>query len=169
MTTKCEHSRTELRERTYSNGSKHYVEQCLRCGHALRSYAKDSPESQAARTNGGIPQYDEFLQLIFERSQQQAALEQREAEHTQWLDEYSEYLHSPHWRRLRAAVLKRDNHLCQACLRRRATEVHHLTYEHVGDEFAFELISVCHTCHTRITEGQDHGTGHIDGSTEIPF
>jgi len=30
-----------------------------------------------------------------------------------------------------------------------ATEVHHLTYQHVGHEFLFELVAICRECHTR--------------------
>jgi hypothetical protein len=63
---------------------------------------------------------------------------------------YAAYLRSPGWQRKRMAVLKRDNGICQACLVRTATEIHHLSYEHLGAEFAFELVSVCAVCHERL-------------------
>ena len=30
-----------------------------------------------------------------------------------------------------------------------ATQAHHLTYEHMGDEFLWELKAVCRPCHER--------------------
>ena len=41
--------------------------------------------------------------------------------------------------------------MCEGCGVRRAAQVHHLTYEHVGDELLFELVAVCGQCHDRIT------------------
>lgn len=63
---------------------------------------------------------------------------------------YREYYLSDLWKRKRIKVLKRDNHLCQACLTNKATEVHHLTYNNFMDEPLFELISLCHRCHDKI-------------------
>lgn len=64
--------------------------------------------------------------------------------------EYRQYLESADWATMRNRVLERDKHLCQGCLRERATQVHHLSYKNLRREFAFELISVCDTCHERI-------------------
>lgn len=64
--------------------------------------------------------------------------------------EYSEYLKSPKWRALRDLVLERDKGVCQACLINKATQVHHLTYDNVYNEFAFQLVSVCEDCHNKI-------------------
>lgn len=69
-----------------------------------------------------------------------------------WLKQHNVYLNTPEWRTKRADVLKRDNYICQACLKERATEVHHLNYDHYGKEPLFELISVCKSCHQAITE-----------------
>lgn len=67
-----------------------------------------------------------------------------------WFDAHDEYLRSVEWRTIRDKVLARDKFLCQSCLENRATQVHHLTYENWKKEHAFELISICETCHTRI-------------------
>ena len=45
--------------------------------------------------------------------------------------------------------MERAQGLCEGCRRRPATEVHHLTYEHVGDELLWELKAVCDHCHRR--------------------
>lgn len=65
--------------------------------------------------------------------------------------QYSDYLSSPQWLVRREAVLQRDEYICQACCERTATEVHHLTYDHLGNEPMFDLASVCHDCHEQIT------------------
>ncbi len=72
-----------------------------------------------------------------------------------WFERYSKYLQSPEWRDKRDLVLKRDNKLCQACLKSYATQVHHRSYEFVdmtGSEPAFDLIAVCGPCHDKIEE-----------------
>ncbi len=60
---------------------------------------------------------------------------------------YSEYMKSDKWKAIRLKVLKRDDYLCQACLDAPAQDVHHKTYENIGDELMYELISVCRHCH----------------------
>jgi hypothetical protein len=73
---------------------------------------------------------------------------------------YRDYLRSDAWKELRDKVLNRDDHTCQGCLSRPATQVHHLTYEHIFEEFALELVSLCALCHARIhgKEPQDRFT-----------
>jgi 5-methylcytosine-specific restriction endonuclease McrA len=46
--------------------------------------------------------------------------------------------------------LERDGHVCQACLSRKATQAHHLSYEFVGHEPLFELVAVCDKCHDHL-------------------
>jgi len=64
--------------------------------------------------------------------------------------EYSEYLASDIWQRKRSLILRRANYVCEGCLSRPATVVHHLTYNHKFNEFAFELVAICEPCHNRI-------------------
>jgi hypothetical protein len=66
--------------------------------------------------------------------------------------EYQVYLKSERWQEKRIHALERDGYLCQSCRKARATEVHHLTYRHIFNEPLFDLTSVCHPCHERITE-----------------
>lgn len=74
--------------------------------------------------------------------------------------EYEQYLRSPAWREKRAAALKRSNGKCQDCLDERkmrgfasgylvwpGQEVHHLTYERVGNERPEDLIALCERHH----------------------
>ena len=62
------------------------------------------------------------------------------------LQNYSEYLATPEWASRRALRLKRDANVCQDC-GEVASEVHHLTYEHIGVEELDDLISLCKRCH----------------------
>ena len=70
-----------------------------------------------------------------------------------WEELYAMYLASPHWYKMRNLVLDRDGHLCQACLCREASEVHHTSYtlyNRLGRSAAFELVAICHECHAKI-------------------
>lgn len=89
-----------------------------------------------------------------------------------WWAKYEIYLRSREWREKRADVLERDNYRCQARLAhicaRRATEVHHITYAHVGNEPMWELRSLCHECHEAITtmDRERRNDGRSDWFTE---
>jgi hypothetical protein len=72
--------------------------------------------------------------------------------------EYSEYLQTPLWRKIRRRVLKRDGGLCQIC-NAPADEVHHRSYEYdviVGknDEGCISLCAKCHKCVEFTPEGE---------------
>ena len=64
---------------------------------------------------------------------------------------YLRYLRSSAWAAKRRQVLERDGYRCQAWVQHVATEVHHKSYEHFGDELLDDLISFCRACHEAIT------------------
>lgn len=66
--------------------------------------------------------------------------------------EYKQYMESDEWNDRRLKVLERDEYVCQACWAQRATEVHHLIYDHLFNEPLFDLVSVCHDCHEMLTQ-----------------
>jgi 5-methylcytosine-specific restriction endonuclease McrA len=72
-----------------------------------------------------------------------------------WRVTYAEHLSSEYWRDIRRKVLRRDDGLCQACLERPATQVHHLTYGRLGREAAFDLVSICDRCHADLHGKED--------------
>ena len=78
--------------------------------------------------------------------------QRQEAENQKWWNWFREYLRSPEWSRRRRLVLERARGICEACGQRQATEVHHLTYDHVGNEPLFDLAAICHACHEALTE-----------------
>jgi 5-methylcytosine-specific restriction endonuclease McrA len=147
----CLHGEMVLTVLEASNGVKVYKKQCPTCGelgpaipHAQISYA---------RREAAIPRDDSIRKRRWEAKSaryQELRVGLKSAEDLAWWESYSAYLETPAWRRRRAAVLRRDEGLCQGCLAEPATQVHHLTYDHVGDELLFELISVCDACHRKI-------------------
>jgi hypothetical protein len=63
-------------------------------------------------------------------------------------EQYREvYLRSEHWREIRLAALERAEHRCQVCNRTERLDVHHRTYERVGDERPADLTVLCRRCH----------------------
>lgn len=69
-----------------------------------------------------------------------------------WRYAYEVYLRSSAWQRIRRAALVRASGRCEHC--RRAglllvLEVHHWTYEHLGDERPDELEAMCGDCHAQ--------------------
>jgi hypothetical protein len=68
----------------------------------------------------------------------------------EWRLIYDTYIKSEKWRQKAAMVKKRDNNICQACLSAPAQAVHHLSYKNLTNEPLFELVSVCHACHSQI-------------------
>lgn len=74
----------------------------------------------------------------------------KKRQHTDaWYRAYQEYLASPEWARIRDRVLQQYGYRCQGCWDQEANQVHHLTYEHLGNELMFELLPLCGACHTR--------------------
>lgn len=63
---------------------------------------------------------------------------------------YKDYMRSDKWKVKRKKVLERDNYTCVSCLEEKATQVHHITYDNLGDEPLFNLVSVCGKCHCKI-------------------
>lgn len=63
---------------------------------------------------------------------------------------YERYRMSDAWREKRWRVFERANYLCEGCREAKPTEVHHLSYAHIGDEFLFELIALCRECHAKL-------------------
>jgi 5-methylcytosine-specific restriction endonuclease McrA len=124
--------------------------QCLDCGASV-----GNPITHRA-IRGPVPEWDYDLQREG-KNQRLAALE---AESDRWWEWYNGYLQSPEWRALRDLVLMRANGRCEGCGTAEPSEVHHLTYDHAGAEFLFELVALCTNCHERLhreTMPEEHG------------
>ena len=81
---------------------------------------------------------------------------------------YSWYLGSAFWRERREHILQRANHTCEKCGGRPATEVHHLTYLRVFNEFPSDLLALCRQCHAEIHWRQPANDNQIQFSFDFP-
>ena len=70
---------------------------------------------------------------------------------------YFDYLESDAWRQIRLRELTRTGSRCEdcgLCLRPHELQVHHMTYENLGQERPGELVVVCGACHERRHHGR---------------
>jgi 5-methylcytosine-specific restriction endonuclease McrA len=151
----CQHLDKRLCVYHKSNGTTELREQCTVCGAMVRAVKKDTvPFAQHTR----LPTWDDTLSTQYwaKRHERYRQLhdEQRNQKNQQWWAWYNQYLVSPQWQVKRRAVLDRCKGVCEGCGVNRATEAHHLTYEHVGHELLFELVGLCHDCHQRADDKQ---------------
>lgn len=137
----CKHEDCAVRARTISGGSTQYCYQCLRCG------SRVGTAISRASVQGHPPPFNEGL-LEHWKSQERIARERLEDKYkASFWDDYSTYLRSPEWVKKRQLVMRRSDGVCEGCMEAEAVHVHHLTYEHVGNELLFELVALCETCH----------------------
>jgi hypothetical protein len=68
-----------------------------------------------------------------------------------WRARYNAYMKSPRWRRKRAIAIYQANNRCSRCkwqsIDGAGLEVHHKTYEHLGNEPLEDLEVLCKPCH----------------------
>ena len=81
---------------------------------------------------------------------------------------YQWYLASPSWHERRKYVLKRANGICEKCQKRPATEVHHLTYARVCNEWPTDLVALCKQCHAEIHWRQPANDNQLQLSFDFP-
>jgi hypothetical protein len=147
----CAHDNVEIRQRMHGGGALHFYRQCTRCGKSIGSALKKVVELESS-----LPWNVELVETFHAaREAERCAIYQKHVRKQReradgFKRKYDIYLESPEWREKRAVVLKRANGVCEGCLLRKATQVHHTTYDHFGDEFMFELIAICDECHKRL-------------------
>ena len=60
---------------------------------------------------------------------------------------YKEYINSEAWAQIRWCKLREVGYKCEECGRKWELDVHHLTYERLGNERMDDLIVLCVRCH----------------------
>lgn len=60
---------------------------------------------------------------------------------------YEEYLKTPEWQERRKKALAYAKHRCQVCNSKDNLNVHHRTYERLGEELPSDLTVLCYECH----------------------
>lgn len=62
---------------------------------------------------------------------------------------YHEYLKSDAWKDKRRLVIHKQGDICQGCLNAAIDDIHHLSYDNLGDELLFQLVGLCRNCHKK--------------------
>lgn len=75
---------------------------------------------------------------------------------------YAEYLESTVWQGKRVGALERAGDRCQVCNSDKQLNVHHRTYERVGDEAPEDLTVLCRSCHET-----HHGIGEPSKRSKV--
>lgn len=148
----CAHARTKLWVVVQSNGAEHVRPICENCHYLLPALPKQSVGERLS----ALPRISYRDAVERHHEHERGAYKERERDRrAAFFAKYDEYLRSAAWRDLRSQVMLRAKATCEGCLRSAATQVHHLTYEHVFAEFAFELVAVCDDCHARLHPRHD--------------
>lgn len=139
-----------MRWRIIAGGARVIQLQCIDCGRSVGSFVSQKDKSQEYLES--LDKWDDEMQRrdrTMAEERHLANVRQRQQESDAWWANYEAYLRTPEWQAKRKAVLERDKHLCQGCLKARAIQAHHQTYVHLENELLFELISLCKPCHDR--------------------
>jgi hypothetical protein len=134
--------------------------QCSRCGGWLAAKKCDVSPAEYQNASPFNPQIEAEWTKQKQAYTRELFDAEREASRAKSLDtfrnEEEEFLASPRWSEMRRLVLKRANGICEGCLTRRATQVHHVNYDRrFGREMLFDLRAVCGGCHDAIHDPED--------------
>lgn len=69
-------------------------------------------------------------------------------------ERYDAYIDSDAWRAKRGPALERAEHRCQVCNADKHLDVHHRTYERLGNEKPGDLTVLCRSCHELFHENR---------------
>lgn len=69
------------------------------------------------------------------------------------MSEYELYLQSPEWRERREQLMETVGASCEFCGNEEHLQVHHLSYEDLGQESLQQLAVLCKWCHADWHEG----------------
>jgi len=162
----CEHSSVDIRAFRCQNGTIQYIKQCLSCGEKVGNPIKHADVVAARGDPRFIAAFDEELResareaksnyrrdMPIDERMARKSIERAESFNLQrdrlgsWYRD--EYLISDEWQEKRTLVILRAGGICEGCRSRKASVVHHLNYDHVGNELLFELVALCRACHDR--------------------
>lgn len=149
----CDHPRVGIVKTSYEGGGKAYNWYCGECGTKLSSNIPKvvampvqkegvTGHQMLERSNTYEQKRRDALLFIELEAADRCQKSNREA--------YGKHLDSDYWRVLSQRVMRRAQNVCEGCLSQTADHVHHLTYDHRGAEFAFELVALCAECHERV-------------------
>ncbi|MEM7779453.1 MAG: hypothetical protein AAF697_03560 [Pseudomonadota bacterium] len=155
----CSHEHSEPMALIISDGRKQVYRCCTECGERIgsamsqkdKAWVDSLPtESLALSERYTDRRNQERHEIMLRLARQQFS------ERGRFTKAYRDYLESDDWRKRRELILKRCGGVCEGCGIEPATEVHHLSYEHFMEEFLFELVGLCHSCHERCHLDEAH-------------
>ena len=150
----CEHE-FETRRRKVKGGAIQFTPQCMFCGHAKQAIKRPANADEIGDFQPDLAaRYRDQLAIELSEKLKKIAFKQSE-KLKEMRAQYGAYLKSDSWKKRRKLVLERANNICEGCGLEPATDVHHLTYDHIGNEFLFELVAICRACHERIHIGDE--------------
>ena len=156
----CNHYRSEVRTQTNVAGNPMYGRMCLTCGRLVGTWLEKSAkyvskgEWDFSISKNWMHSRAELSRTLYKSdpltygSARNASL--AEDRRKLWFDKYSGYLASPEWKHIRQKVMSRAKGMCEGCGETQATQVHHKTYDRIGQEMLFDLVAICERCHNRI-------------------
>lgn len=152
----CAHECWAVRMRLAAHGEI-FAKQCLSCGGLVGTWLKR--DAALALSRGAPAPWDESLARAWLDRRAAAEEAARAAERKAWWTRYRAYMRGPEWARVRAKVFARAKNACEGCGEAKAHAVHHMTYEHLGAEFLWELVALCEACHARVHGWRAKGEG----------
>jgi len=146
----CAHPSKLICKVVVANGAVQFRHQCQICGEKIgQAIGKSAIQA-------GCPDENRQLAISYD-GQRKQALEAIYQKHIRiqkestagYAQKYEKYLGSDEWAAKRTKVLKRSSGVCEGCLDKNATQVHHLTYANVFDELMYQLVALCDECHKK--------------------
>lgn len=145
----CRHTTLAMVRRVQKNGVLVCGKQCQVCGR-FEQVPKGRIDIAA------LAEFSPDIWLTYQAASRALSDKDREVrrseENRAWWGKYNAYLRTPEWRERRRKVFARAGGICECCLERAADQVHHTTYQHVGNEPLWELRAICEPCHEALTE-----------------
>ena len=68
-----------------------------------------------------------------------------------WWDEYSTYLKSDKWKRKKEKYFALYGKRCAICRSGMKVQIHHMSYQHMGNEPLSDLVALCAVHHKKLT------------------
>jgi hypothetical protein len=68
---------------------------------------------------------------------------------------YAAHMKTAKWQGSRILVIRRCKGICERCHKWPVVNIHHLTYERVGNELPEDLLGVCSRCHRELHKEMD--------------
>lgn len=124
---------------------------CRICSGPLLAYSRQ----QLRRINSRNNTCAHCLSVIYDNRNKEYQAERRAAiaRHLDRVSKlrslsYTDYLRTDHWVKVRESAIRRAKWRCQACYSSRDIQVHHRTYDRLGEESPSDLMVLCDPCHS---------------------